>query len=454
MGVEYHDRVKDHRKAQRRRERAARRRYGRHEIQQQPRDLPGAPPSGKRTRSLETYDRWVQHPGFGVEPEAIVSMYREAESGYPARQCDLFDDVLEADAHLRSLTVARTGAVAGKEWMIQPGGDGAADIAAAELLGASLRETNFDDLVGHLLSGRYYGYAGAELVWARVDSDVVIRWFVNVPARRFRFDEADRPLLVNDELLVDGEPLEPGRWIFARNEGAITARSGLLRTATWMSTFKRWSIRDWVIYAEKFGIPLTLGKYDPDRDSDNEKAALEDAIRDMGEAGGAVISKFSEFEVLTETARSGGSEQLHRAIVHECNSEMSKLITGSTLTVESGGPGSFALGQVHETRAFDLVVGDAAWVARRFDADIARPFLAFNRFPAGTARPRLKIHLTRDMDPLSRAQLAKAAQEMGLSLDSEQLRQEFQFRAPPTPERELKRAEPNDATPDEPDESE
>ena len=84
---------------------------------------------------------------------------------------------------------------------------------------------------------------------------------------------------------------------------------------------------------------------------------------------------------------------------------MSKLVTGSTLTTDSGGPGSFALGRVHENRSFALQVADARKLTKVFRNDIARPFVAFNGFD-GARLPRLVVQVSPDQDPASRAQVA------------------------------------------------
>jgi phage gp29-like protein len=402
-------------------------------------DLPPPPlairrPGGLQVTPISEFDRFVTHPGFGLEPQLVLWIYKLAEDGWPPDQCDLFDDIIENDGHLRSVIAARTLAVAGKRWQVMAGANDAPSRAAADLLERALRETNFQDMIAHILGARYYGFAGAEIDWIERDGEIVPGWFVNVPCRRFRFDELDRPRLLTRSDF-EGQPLAPGRWVFAKNGTAgITARSGLMRTATWYALFKRWSWRDWVIYAEKFGIPLVRGIYRAGA-SEEDKRALEDAVEDIGEAGQAINSDDTQIEI-KEAAQGGDSTNLHAGIVHEANAEISKLITGSTLTVDGGGPGSFALGRVHETRSFDLVIADADFVARRFRQDVARPFLAFNGFE-GAAVPELILHITRESDPLTRAQLAEKLWQMGLPLDTEQLREDFQFRAPPSGERAL-----------------
>ncbi len=391
-------------------------------------------PTGLQTRQVEFLDRFVQHPGVGLTPQKVIAIYRSAEWGWGQEQVDLFEDIIENDGHLRSVVEARTLAVAGKDWQVLPGADDKLSLRAAEMLQNALTLTNFSDAISFIVGARYYGYSVIEIKWERFGRDTLPTWFVTVPHRRISFDPDDNPLIINSTATLLGEPLQPGRFIYATNAiGPITsrvARSGLMRTATWYAMFKRWSWRDWVIYAEKFGIPLVLGLH-AENATEEQIGKLEDTVTNIGEDGQAVMSKETEVEIKeTQT----GDTNLHRSIVAESNTEISKLIAGSTLILDSGGPGSFALGKVHETRSFDLVVADAKLVARRFQEDIARPFLRFNGFE-GATMPRLKIAIARENDPNSRLKQFEGAQKLGVEIDKEQVREDLQLRTPPTPDR-------------------
>lgn len=388
-----------------------------------------------QTRPAEYLDRWLTHPGFGLEPAHVWAIYRQAEWGYPMSQVDLFDDMIEGDGHLRTTVHKRNLAVSGKERQIMPGGDRPIDIAAAELCAAMLAETNLEDAIIHQLSTRPTGYAGTEILWEKRDGDVIPSWFVNVHARRFVFDELGRPNMIAKVGDMKGTPLAPGGWIFGRNAvvGPVV-RSGLMRTALWFAMFKRWSWRDWVIYGEKFGIPSIWGRYDSDA-TEEDRDALEEAVTNIGEDGQAVMSKKTEIEIKEST--SSNSNNLHAGIVAEANLEISKLITGSTLTLEQGGAGSFALGKVHQSGAFEYVQADARLVNRLLREYLFRPMLVFNGL-ADARTPRQVIHVSQESDPLTRAQVAEKLQGMGLAIDGEQMREEFQLRAPPVPDRELK----------------
>lgn len=411
-------------------------------LQMPPMPLALMPPTGQSARAIVGIDKFLSHPGTGIGPATVVQIYRAAEQGYPAEQCDLFADIIEADGHLRDALEGRLLDVIGKPWSVSPAGDDRQSQIAAELCQHALEEINGRDMFAQTLAARGMGYGATEITWTRRDGDVVPKWFHPVPYRRFIFDDADRPRYLKDPYSREGDPLEPGRWLFATNQTPyfhIKARLGLLRTATWFALFKRWSWRDWMVYSEKFGVPLVLGKYaqgTPEEQIDE----LEQAVQDIGEDGQAVMSKLAEIEIL-EVARGGDNQGLHAGLVAECNLELSKLITGATLLAAHGGKSSYALGAVHRGRAFSRTLDDNRLLNAHVQQQLFRPMLHWNGLDKART-PILEFHVEEEVDPLTRAKIHQIYFEMGLPLDKEQLYRNGTLRPPPNDERALVKPEP------------
>ncbi len=405
---------------------------------------PTRPALGSQVRQWKHLDAFSTHPGYGADPQVVNSIFRSAETGQLARQCDLFDDLIESDGHLRALIEARVAAVAGRDWVIQAGEQDDASIKAAKALERVLRDSmNFRPFREHQLSASYYGYACTEVLWEFRDGMHVPAWFLNVPHARFVFDEWGELRLVQEHL-HQGEALEPGRWVVNRMPHKNLARAGLMRTAAWWALFKRMSVRDWIIFVEKFGIPNVIGTYEATADQEAIDA-LHAAVEDIGEAGQAVMSEATKIH-FQDVQRGGDASNLHPSLVSLCEEQISKLINGSTLTTQSGGPGSYALGRVHESRQFSLEKSDADRLAHVFRHQIGMPFVRFNGFE-GASAPVLKIQLMQDMSPQERAKVALDAQELGCELDRSQLMDEFGFRSPAREEDALRGRSP-DASPE------
>jgi len=417
---------------------------------QRPQPILGPPPRGQDSRDLQWFDAIISHPEFGVTPLSILTAFRIAESGDPTLQNDLFDGIVEGDCHLRSLFEKREQAVAGKPRVIQAGDATDEGQLAAEVLRTALRYLPLVEPFEHLLRYNRHGYSGCEIDWdiRRINGAdwIVPTWFSQVPPRRFRINYGmggapknaplDELRLFTDYSRPWGDELRPGKWLILRRPGTTLARAGLMRTGIWPAAGKRWGWRDWVIWLEKFGQPLPVASYDEQADDDSKDVATQ-LIQQIGETNGAVKPKSITLE-FPEARRFGDSGSVHQAEIDHCNSEMSKLVNGSTLANDNKGSGgaSYALGSVHDNVRWEAVQYDAERLETAFETQLARAFCEYNNLRC--APPRLKIQVFRDLDPMTRVQVADAYRnKLGGKVSAQQMGQELGFRLPSGKDDEL-----------------
>lgn len=399
-----------------------------------PLPLPLAPPRGITASALRDM-AIINHPGHDLNPETVIAVYGRAERGWSRDQCDMFTDVIEMDGHLRAAIESRLLTIVGKPWSVIPGQGGPGNDRQTEVLAeichGALKDTNFLDALGMSLAARAIGFAGSEIHWRRVDGDIIPVWFTQVPFNRFAFDAYGEPRYVSDLADMSGIPLDPGLWWWSVNSTPFTqvlARAGLMRTATWYSLYKRWSWRDWVIYAERFGLPLVVGKYDPDGD-ENDYDVLTDAVENLGDDGYAVHSKHAEIDI-NEAQRGGDSNNLHAGIVHEANLEISKLFTGATLNMETGSKGSYAQADIHANREFHLILADMQQLVQSaLQRCVFGPMRHYNGLTEARL-PELKVELEQEADPEKRVRVRQMYHAMGLPLSKSQLYAESGLRPP------------------------
>ena len=111
------------------------------------------------------------------------------------------------------------------------------------------------------------------------------------------------------------------------------------------------------------------------------------------------------------------------------DAQISKLFAGATLTTDAGSSGSHALGTVHQGSWFEILTGDENRLSNTFQAQIGKPFIKYNGLNARP--PRLKIHLALDIGVKGQLQVASiAANELGLEVDEDQIRQMTMLRRP------------------------
>lgn len=384
-------------------------------------------PTRKKALRPKRIDTYNGHPATGLTAESLLAMYRDAERGLPVKQFDCFDDLIEIDGHLRGLINNRIEGVAGCDMRIQPGRPDKPSELAAAALDERIREM-LPELVEHHLTAPHYGIACSNTVWDFVEGVIAPIDFVHAAHRRFASPHPDRASeiwLIEGDTTRDLVELEPGLWCVSRYRGRNPWSAGLLRTCGWWAMFKRWSIRDWQIFAEMFGLPLVLGFYEEGA-SEKTRQALEDAVRAVGEDGFAVLSSLAEI-VIKETARSGDSSTVYPRIADMCEQQMSKLIAGATTASDTGGSvGSYNLGSVHESRSYKFDRRDARRAGGMFAHDVGIPFVKWNGYDRA-APPRLNVQITRDS-----LERAKALQIVGevVDIDEEQIRDEFTLRTP------------------------
>lgn len=395
-----------------------------------PGELPEAAPQGRVAR--EWYlDHYPEHPGYAATPRRVLSIFREAETGWWLQQCDLFDDLIENDGTLRNLFEQREGAVAGKPWDLQPDGAEGDSELAAEVLSLALEPLPMSDTFAHQLGSNRYGAAESEIDWTTLVHNgrifVVPGWFADVPARRFRIDcKSQRLRLLTERAPVEGEPLAPGKWWETRAPGAQVARAGLMRTAAPLALYKRYGTRDLVTYAEKFGMPGLLAEV-PEEASPAAKGVLRKVVKNFGTDAGGLFERPTgmpadavKFHILQAAA--ADSSGTHGTLITFCNREMAKLINGATLSndnADSGGA-SYALGEVHAATRWETVQRDAERLKETFHRCVALPFMRFNGL-AGRA-PKLEIQVVRDLEPKDLLEAAERMVKLGKSVSESQVR--------------------------------
>jgi phage gp29-like protein len=411
-----------------------------------PRPGSSTPPIGQDARDIRSFDALIDHPGYSITPAGILAVFRQAEMGEPRAQCDLFDDLIEGDCHLRNLFEQRERGVAGKPWVVQADGTEPDSELGARVLDKALRRLPMLQTFLHLLTYNRYGYAAVEIDWGVTVIEgrtwIVPTWFAIVPARRFKIvtynltpgssGTVDELRLYADVTRPQGDALRPDKWIVMRGQGRI-ARAGLMRTGAWPAMGKRLGFNDWIRYSQRFGIPLPIVRYDDNErePDDDELAVAEECIRRIGSDAGAVMPKSLELEFHDATRGNQENSKAHGGLIAQANAEMSKLVNGSTLSNDSANNtgASYALGQVHDEVRWDNVVFDAEALQEAIETQLFEPFWRFNNL--GGSRPNLFIQVVRSLDPKTRIECAKTmVVDLGIKVSKAQLMRDAGYQEP------------------------
>ena len=309
--------------------------------------------------------RLTQPKRFNIDTADFMTAVKAAENvdyTQRAKLYDLYNDIL-LDAHLSSVIDKRKNAVLSSS--IEFHRNGKPD----EKINEQLFSPWFYRCVADILDARFWGFSLMQFYkkgeW--VDYDLVPRKHVE-PVRKLILTRQ------TDILGTSWEEFEDLLFI-----GGSTDLGLLARAAPWV-IYKRNTTADWAQFAEVFGMPIQEYTYETD-DEDARARALQDA-NSIGSLATFIHGKDTELQ-LREAGNKTGSAEVYDRFIERCNSEISKLILGNTLTTEASAKGTQALGTVHKKVEEAVAKADREFVLNVLNYDMADIFAHMGINPAG-----------------------------------------------------------------------
>jgi len=384
-------------------------------------------------------DRWSGYPSQGLTPESLATIFKEADAGNVYRQAELFEEMEEKDAHLFSQLQTRKNAVMGLEYEILPYSESAEDKKIRDFVeDVILNIHEFDDAQLDLLDAIGKGFALCEINWDVQGKEAVIANFNWIHQKRALFysdyekgfweKQLEMPRIITEAEQVKGEEMPPFKLVYHKYKArsGYDTRAGVLRTCTWMYLFKNYAIKDWVAFAEVFGMPLRVGKFDSGA-SKEDKEALVAAIRSLGSDAAGIISKSTEIQFI-ETVKAAAKENIYKSLADFADKQMSKAILGQTATTE-GTPGKLGNETAQENVRFDLIKADHESLGKTYRGQLVRPLVGFNY---GWDKPLpwfiFKHEIPEDLKELS--EVYKNLHEINFPLAAEHISERFKVPLP------------------------
>jgi len=395
-------------------------------------EKPPAKPTTEMLGTVRVRDQWSTYPSVKLTPEKLAGIFREADGGDILRQAELFEEMEEKDPDLMSLFQTRKLAVQGLEFEILPASDSPEDKKIADHVKANIDDIDFDAAVLHLLDAIAKGFATLELGWDMKDALAWVHCLEWIPQKRWTFTELsagwDTPLPKLPRLLTDAEPIRgvdvpPFQVIYHRYlaRSGFAQRAGPMRTVGYYYLFKNYVIKDEVVYIEKFGQPLRIGKFTPGA-SDDDKRVLREALINLGTDAAALISDTTLLEILEAKSTQSSNDLFQRALEF-FNKSYAKCILGQTATTE-GTPGAIGAEQARSDVRHDLVEADAEALAKTFRYQLIWPMVGFN-FGWDKALPQIRFAVQEPEDLEKTVLVHSALIDQGLDIGENFIRKKY-----------------------------
>lgn len=367
-----------------------------------------------------------------MTPDKLARILRDANQGKIEDLMTLGIEMAERDPHYFSLLQTRRLAITGAPIRVEAGEDEAGTEIAKWLEAKVIRTAAFRQLVAILCDAVPRGFAVAQPVFETATSDG--RWvysdFRPVDCRLFQFDyQTVTELRLRSLETSDGQALPPGLVVHFNNiRVGLPARAGLDRVAvvTWM--FKTFTVNDWVAFAEVYGMPLRIGKYDPATAGPAEVAKLRRALANIGHDAAAVIPNDMEISIEDGGGRPGTGGGPFLELAEYFDKQLSKAVLGQTMTSDDGA--SLSQAQVHKEVQMMIAASDARAMSDRIMESVIVPIVRLN-FGEQAPVPEVCIDVSEPEDLAAfTAAVIPWIEKAGLEVSAKQIRDKYGLEEP------------------------
>lgn len=365
---------------------------------------------------------WSPSAALGMTPDRLASVLLSATMGDTHDYVVLAEEMEERDAHYASVLGTRKRAVSGVEPVVHAGGDGPRADEIADAVRRRITDaSDWAGLVEDLMDAVGKGWAAVEIEWTRSGSEWWPASYTWCDPRFLRWDrETGRELrLLSDAAPAWGEPLAPFKWLVhaARAKSGLPLRGGLARLVAFGWLCKAYAVKDWVAFAEIYGLPLRLGRYGPEA-TPADVRVLHQAVASIGTDAAAVLPKSMQID-FQELAAKGDGASLFESLARWVDEQTSKAVLGQTMTSDAGA--SLAQAKVHEGVRHDILVSDARQVAATVNRDLVRAYVDLN-FGPQDEYPRVDLPVAEPEDLKALMDAVEIAAGLGVRMRASQVR--------------------------------
>lgn len=371
---------------------------------------------------------WHASVAVTITPQRLAELLESSAQGDDYDYLTLAEEMEEREPHYASVLGTRKRAVAQLPISVEAPTDDAADVKRADAVRALTESPEFEDLLIDLLDALGKGFSAVEMIWNKnarlAEISGAKAWvperYAHRDQRFFQWDQVTgQHLLLRDEANPAGLILPQHKFLVHRPKlkSGLPMRGGLARLAAVSYMCKSYTVRDWMAFAEVFGMPLRVGKYGPNA-SERDVNILRTAVATLGTDAAAVIPDSMRIEFESAVNAQGGADLFNR-LADWLDKQTSKAVLGQTMTTDDGS--SLSQASVHNEVRLDLRDYDARQLAKTLNRDLVRPFIDLN-FGPQTAYPQIRLYQeeAEDLEPWIKA--VGEAVDRGVEVEQSQVR--------------------------------
>lgn len=372
---------------------------------------------------------WHQSVASGLTPGRLAAILQAAAEGSAHDYLTLAEEMEERDLHYASVLGTRKLAVSGLPIRVEAASDDIEDVRRADQLKEIVESPEFGELQADLTDALGKSYAVSEIMWDRSGKTWNPSRFEPRDQRFFQFDrDTGRELRLLDEAdMVNGIALTPYKFIvhLPRIRSGLPIRGGLARLAAVGYMCKAWTWKDWMGFADIFGMPMRVGRYGPGASKD-DISTLMSAVANLGSDAAAVIPDSMRID-FTQAANVTGAGDFFKGLAEWWDKQISKGVVGQTMSTDDGS--SQAQATIHNEVRLDLLQADAKAESNTLNRYFVRPWCDLN-FAPGRRYPRLIIDVPKPENTKILIEALKELVPLGLKVEQSVIRDKLNIPAP------------------------
>lgn len=374
------------------------------------------------------YQAWTaESVSATLDPARLRSILNAAAQGDHYSYLTLAEEMEEKDPHYAAVLGTRKRAVSGLPVAVVAASDDERDEQLAEAVRELVEAPEFSDMQDDLLDAIGKGFSVAEPIWQLIGGQLWPMRYEHRDPRWFQFDKVTGQRLQLRSEGGDGLEIPAGKLIIhkPRLKSGLPIRGGVARLVAVSFMCKAFGLKDWMRFAELFGIPLRIGRYGPGAKPD-DIAVLRRAVSQLAADAAAVMPEGMKIE-FQEIANAAGGAELFERLAEWLDKQISKAVLGQTMTTDDGSSQSQA--NVHNEVRLDILRADAKQLAATLNRDLVRTFIDLN-FGPQDRYPRIVLQVTEAEDLKALADALGPFIDRGLRVEESAILDKFGLAAP------------------------
>lgn len=364
---------------------------------------------------------WNETVASGLTPARLAAILRSAGDGDHDGFLTLAEEMEERDLHYWSELGKRKLAVTRLPITVESASDSARDKEIAEAVRGMLKKGGFRFLLKDLMDALGKGFSVVEIMWDRSGSSWRPKAYTWRDPRWFMWDrETLSQIRLRDEAnMADGLELTPYKFIThtPKLKTGIPIRGGFARLAAWAYMCKGYTVKDWLAFAEVFGMPLRMGKYGPGA-SRADIDVLKMAVANLGIDAAAVFPESMTIEFM-EASKSGSTDFFER-LAQYLDNMITKGILGQTATTQ-GTPGKLGNEDAQQEVRHDIRDDDAELLEETIQRDLVQVYVDLNYGPQENY-PQFQLRAIEKEDTKALVTALKELVPLGLKVEQSVVR--------------------------------